>query len=165
MKREMPTWSAERIALARTLKAQGLSALKASRVLNATFRDLPSVSRNAVISKWSRLGLTNAMAPLAPRKDVVEAKAVQARAKARAKPPNAPIAPMSPPARTRGAKVSPRNVRFIDRIRGKQCAMFLPDQEGAHGFVCGAPVTQGEWCADCFGFVYQPETKQGKRAA
>ena len=89
-----PSWNAERIAMARGLKAQGLTAKQAAHVLNRSFAEMPTLTRNAVIAKWDRLGLGK---PHIISAKQIEAKVVAARAKARAatppKPAPKPIAP------------------------------------------------------------------------
>jgi len=156
-----PSWNAERIALARGLKAQGLTAKQAAHVLNSSFVEMPTLTRNAVIAKWDRLGLGK---PHIISAKQIEAKVAAARAKARsAKPPKPAPKPIAPrlradPVRIKGAQVSLRNVRFNAR-RADECAMFLPNEEGAHGLVCGLPATHGAWCDDCFRLVYPPVAK------
>lgn len=157
-----PSWNAERIALARGLKAQGLTAKQAAHVLNRSFAEMPTLTRNAVIAKWDRLGLGK---PHIISAKQIEAKVAAARAKARsAKPPKPAPKPIAPrlradPVRIKGAQVNPAiNVRFSVR-QGDQCAMFLHNEEGAHGLVCGLPATHGAWCDDCFRLVYPPVTK------
>ncbi|SIQ97775.1 MULTISPECIES: GcrA family cell cycle regulator [unclassified Bosea (in: a-proteobacteria)] len=86
---EAGAWTDERVELLKKLWSDGLSASQIAA-------ELGSVTRNAVIGKVHRLGLSgrakSAAAPAAPR-----------NAAPRKQPPRAPSHPMAAPAQTRGA--------------------------------------------------------------
>ncbi|MFZ2738961.1 MAG: GcrA family cell cycle regulator [Burkholderiaceae bacterium] len=144
------TWSAARTALLRKLKAQGLSAAQIARAINADKSGGP-VTRNAVVGKCERLGLTTE-APLRPNgrlsSNRIKAGALRARHAQPGPPP-------------------PGAVRFLDRAYGRQCAMFLNGEEGAMGFVCGAACApERQFCAECMARAYDvaPMPRLGRAA-
>ena len=167
-------WTEERIERMRELKARGLSAAQTAKALNAD-RTHPPVTRNAVVSIWKRSGLSEPRKKYAngrceagdrklhPKKakfltELRAANAAAAKQGAKAKPAAKP---------TKQPRASRSNVAFIDRVMGAQCPMFLPGEEGALGFVCGAASVPGfQWCRDCLGIVYdiQPVKKTARAA-
>ena len=137
-------WTADRVNTLKVLWTQGLSCAQIAKQLGG-------VTRNAVIGKRIRLGLPDRAQPnrdytkRAPRVRVAAAKA----------PKPTPPAFKPEPIRERGAQRGPSNVRFIDR-KQSQCPMFCAGEEGALGFVCGAPADAGVWCRACSAIIFAP---------
>lgn len=135
-------WTAERENTLKVLWTQGLSCSQIAKQLGG-------VTRNAVIGKRIRLGLPDRAIPnrsYTPR----PARVVAVKAPKPTQPAFKPE-----PIRERGAIRGPSNVRFIDR-KLSQCPMFCAGEEGALGFVCGARVDAGSWCANCARIIYMP---------
>lgn len=163
------TWTQERTDLLRTLWMQGLSASQIAARLTK-LEPGNRVTRNAVIGKRMRLCLPdrqphnrNAQSTgLALTERVI--KRIRANrqraiaAKTKPSPQSSDVAPAAPVVPATG----PHAVRFIDRLP-TQCAMFCMGEEGAYGFVCGAPVQAYAYCANCLRLVY--ETTANKRVA
>lgn len=142
MKTDCTPWPKEKEDRLRVLWLQGLSCGQIGKVLGKT--------RNAICAKVDRLGLPPRLDPNRRVKTGVRAAKPSQRLSAQPKPE--PITP-------RGAPENTRNIRFIDR-KPHQCAMFCAGEDGALGFVCGAEVARGAWCADCARLAYQPMQKQ-----
>ena len=150
-------WPPERVALLRTMITQGQSYALIARTINADGG--PKMSRCAISGKAHRMGLAM------PNKKVAKQRAKQQGAIRRIiSAVGAP--PPLPPAvkhRVRGAAKGAHNIRFLNREPG-QCVMFLGDQAGALGLVCGAPVQRGDWCAACAELVYMPAARAARAA-
>lgn len=153
-------WSDGNVQFLRVWWLEGLSASQiAKKFAQAPLR--VKVTRNAVISKLHRLGLTG-RAPSKPGEKGPRKPHVAQHAKPTQKAyPNTTPKPYAP----RGAAKSDANVPFISRA-SSQCANFVEGESGAEGFVCGAPVVGGKsWCACCVGLIYDGRTAREAIAA
>jgi len=141
-------WTEERVNLLKVLWAQGVSCSHIAKRIGAGF------SRNAVIGKVSRLGLT-------PRaKSTRAVRTGKAHAVWLGKKSTKPKPRLSyDGAKPKGALRGPQNVKFIARD-SNQCPMFCEGEEGPDGLVCGLPVQDGNWCEFCSRIVYQPAAQQ-----
>ncbi|WP_165191654.1 GcrA family cell cycle regulator [Caulobacter soli] len=137
------SWSAERIVALRRLWLEGASASEIARALGG-------VTRNAVIGKIHRLGLTGRMAPSAPRRtgrSGGERRPV--RRISSSKPP--------PPPATPGVRAAPRTRRVVEAVArvfdtcalsARICRWPLGDPREAGFGYCGDGVAgQGPYCA------------------
>lgn len=160
------TWTPEREAMARKLKAQGLTALAAAKQLNATvFKDAAKpITRNALLGFWMRAGLC---APL-PAEERARRKEQGKRTQrgggqistmrketTAAKKTGAPTLKYAS-VRKDGPDKGAHSVRYRER-KERTCVMFCAGESGVDGFICGAPVVPlTAWCADCARIVYTP---------
>lgn len=160
------TWTPEREAMARKLKARGFTASAAAKRLNETlFKDARRVlTRNAVIAIWHRLGLSE---PL-PAEDRARRKEQGKRTQrgganistlraeiTQSKKTGAPTLKYAS-VRSDAPPKGPHSVRYSER-RERTCVMFCAGESGVEGFICGAPVVAlTAWCAACARIVYTP---------
>jgi GcrA cell cycle regulator len=147
MKVDNTPWPKEKEDRLRVLWMQGLSASQIGKELGKT--------RNAIIAKRDRMGLPERLAHRStPKKLTRAAKPAQRLPE----PKQGPVSPRGAPRRDKAS------VRFIER-KPDQCAMFCEGEEGALGFVCGAPAELGRvWCSDCAGKVYAPGNEKREAA-
>lgn len=150
-------WTQERINLLRVLWTQGYSARQIAMKLGG------GISRNAVIGKRLRLGIPNRREP--NRTYVRRPKPCTVSMPKR--PNRPPMAPDKAPAVKPKAPVrGPTSVRFIDRD-WSQCPMFCAGEDGALGFVCGAPMLFPEqtFCEECSKLIFTPALPARARRA
>ena len=158
-------WTPARVEMMRRLLLlHGKSASQIAYDLNTMTGS--RFSRNAVIGKIQRCGWVLPQGTV--RERVRQAKALAAHTRFAPKKQKQPKAKApAPPVMTRGPKRGPHSVRFIDRTLS-QCPMFCEGEEGPTGFVCGAPVVFGSWCALCGSRVFDlnalRRNKSGKAA-
>ena len=146
-------WTDERVELLKKLWQDGLSASQIAKQLGG-------VTRNAVIGKVHRLGLSGRAAPSKPARPVFKAPRPQ-------RPVVQPAAPRriaEPAAMTLSAPVSAA-VRYVDEAPGSATVLTL----GAHmckwpigdpssdGFTfCGRRQSDGPYCIEHARVAYQP---------
>ncbi len=161
----MSTWTDERTADAKRLWAEGASASEVASILNRTYPSRPPVSRNSVIGKLHRLGLSRSPGATVAS---ARARAVSMRAKPKAPPIKGPKVynPIGP--KVLGDKTPPRkpNAETLKTYAGivaasnpkpwiergaEECA-WIVEFNGADSKACCAPIcSRGEhnrWCAD-----------------
>lgn len=160
------TWTPEREAMARKLKARGFTASAAAKRLNETlFKDAQRVlTRNAVLGFWMRIGLCE---PL-PAEDRARRKEQGKRTQrgganistlraeiTQTKKTGAPTLKYAS-VRNEGPVKGPYSVRYRER-EDRTCVMFCAGESGVDGFICGAPVVAlTAWCEACARIVYTP---------
>lgn len=140
-------WTPDRVGTLKVLWAQGLSCAAIAKKLGG------GITRSAVIGKIHRLNLPMRAKSTAHRKGTKHAinapakKLAQLTPKLKAEPLLRPRAPM------RGAY----SVRHSER-NWFQCPMFCAGEEGASGFICGAPIDfpAQKFCKTCSKFAYTP---------
>lgn len=152
-------WTEERVALLKALWLDGLSAATVARRLGG-------VTRNAVIGKVHRLGLSGRAQPATPgRSAVIAAKPGLHRAATR-KPRAAGPADLPRPflveTVTRASTPS-------SQMRAGLCSWPIGDpKQPGFGF-CGAAIERGPYCKACARLAYQPRSgrlrESGRRAA
>jgi GcrA cell cycle regulator len=153
-------WTDERVELLKKLWQEGLSASQIAKQLGG-------VTRNAVIGKVHRLGLSGRAAPSKPARTVFKAPR-PARAAA------APAAPrrLAEPAQL--APTTPSPVRYVDETPGTATVLTL----GAHmckwpigdpaldNFTfCGRRTGEGPYCHEHAQVAYQPVQAKKKSSA
>lgn len=168
------SWTDERVALLRKLWDEGLSASRIAAELAG------GVTRNAVIGKVHRLGLSGRVKPQA------SAASSRARPKTPAGRPQVPQRPMMPmrgntalalqarpapmPVPSRGGdNVVPmaENVTIMD-LRESMCRWPVGDPASAEFRYCGgkAPIGEGPYCAYHSRMAYQPmQDRRQRRSA
>jgi hypothetical protein len=152
-------WTEERIQLLRRLRlVEGLACSAIARALSLTGHKF---TRNAVIAKCDRLGL-QAPANLRgnrERQAVALANRQRQPKPVRAAKPPKPVSEPKPPIAWKRAEGPARgdwNMPWSKHVDFKHCAMFIGEESGSQGLVCGKPATHGVYCEHCAAFSYQP---------
>jgi GcrA cell cycle regulator len=156
-------WTDERVELLRKLWSEGLSASQIAAQLG-------SVTRNAVIGKVHRLGLSGRAAPSKPARPAFKAPRPQRPAAA------APSAPrrISEPATSAPAAEPPPPVRYVEEAPGSATVLTLGahmckwpiGDPSAEGFTfCGRRATDGPYCGEHARIAYQPAQTKKKGGA
>jgi len=155
-------WTDERVELLKKLWQDGLSASQIAKQLGG-------VTRNAVIGKVHRLGLSGRAAPSKPARPVFKAPRP-------ARPVAQPAAPrrIAEPAAMTLAPPMPAPVRYVDEAPGSATVLTL----GAHmckwpigdpssdGFTfCGRRQSDGPYCVEHARVAYQPAQTKKKSGA
>jgi GcrA cell cycle regulator len=148
-------WTDERVELLKKLWQDGLSASQIAKQLGG-------VTRNAVIGKVHRLGLSGRAAPSKPARTVFKAPR-----------PARPVAP-SAPRRIAEPHAAPTPVRVLDEAPGMATVLTL----GAHmckwpigdpaldNFTfCGRRCDEGPYCHEHSQVAYQPAQAKKKTSA
>lgn len=149
-------WTEERVQTLRKLWTEGLSANQIAKELSCGF------SRNAVIGKVHRLGLSGRATPSRPAKTTVRMtrpRAVPSAPKVRTVAPPRPVklAPEVEPLRFEG------RLKTVQTIEANQCRFPYGDpNDAAFGF-CGHTCS-GHFCVAHRAIVYQPaESRTAQR--
>jgi GcrA cell cycle regulator len=154
-------WTDERVELLKKLWQDGLSASQIAKQLGG-------VTRNAVIGKVHRLGLSGRAAPSKPARTVFKAPRP-------ARPAAAPSAPrrLAEPAATQAQPPTP--VRYIDEPPGSatvltlgahMCKWPIGDPSMDNFTFCGRRSSDGPYCMEHANVAYQPaQTKKKSSAA
>jgi GcrA cell cycle regulator len=151
-------WTDERVELLKKLWQEGLSASQIAKQLGG-------VTRNAVIGKVHRLGLSGRAAPSKPARTVFKAPRP-------ARPPVAPSAPRRIAEPALAPQASP--MRYVDEAPGTATVLTL----GAHmckwpigdpsldSFTfCGRRTDDGPYCHEHAQVAYQPAQAKKKSSA
>ena len=126
------SWNDERVEQLCKLRADGLSCSQIAKQLGC------GITRNAVIGKLHRLGLSGPREPSMPKPKVLRARPPKREPPVRA-PDQRPAITAPPPVRVEA-------VRLTDPCRGA-CKWPIGDpREAGFGF-CGAPA-EGRYCAE-----------------
>lgn len=157
-------WAPEVVKLLTVLWLRGDTALQVATELNRVFAFSHPLTRNAVISKVSRLGLPLRATVVRTVSKKSMGQRIRAESeKAKPKLPPQPVArsPKRPPSPEQGRMTYAEHRDFRD------CAMFCEGEEGVNGRVCGKPCAIGmTFCPSCVALAYQPAParKQGRAA-
>ena len=138
-------WSEDRV---NTLTSLWLNGLSASQIA----RQLGGVTRNAVIGKVHRLGLSGRAQPSRP------ARLTRAPRRAAPAPRPSPVARMTPPlARPRPAAEGPGLVPSLAALGAHACKWPIGDPKAADFSFCGR-FAAGSYCASHKAAAFQPGT-------
>lgn len=159
-------WTEDRVEILTKLWAEGLSASQIAKQLGG-------VTRNAVIGKVHRLGLSGRAKPSRPKKVAsVRASSTRKRTASTGKPraprtisrPSAPPAPPPPPPIE--AKPLPNGeYATIMTIRDHMCKWPIGDPMESDFRFCGRKHKQGEpYCEAHCNVAYQPSRRRGSGA-
>ena len=149
-------WTDDRVVLLKALWLEGLSAA-------AVARRLGGVSRNAVIGKVHRLGLSGRAAPAKPCRALATLPR-SSRSPAGGRPPPLPHPPV---ARSRVVTLAVAHGELVPllQLSGARCRMPIGDpQVEGFGF-CGAPATRGPYCATHGALAFQPRVRVSRQEA
>jgi GcrA cell cycle regulator len=152
------SWTDERVE---TLKKLWLEGLSASQIA----KQLGGVTRNAVIGKVHRLGLSGRATPSQPQ-----------RAAFRAPRPPRPVPPPAIPRRVEAAPAAaaPPPVPMLPEAPGTatvltlgahMCKWPIGDPSSDDFTFCGRRVGDGPYCDDHARVAYQPQQKRGGRSS
>ena len=152
-------WTDERVDVLKRLWLEGLSASQIAKQLGG------GVTRNAVIGKVHRLGLSGRAAPSQP----VRAPALRApraarpvsAAPVRREPAPTPVAP--PPPRYYVPE-TPGSATVLT-LGAHMCKWPIGDPSSDGFTFCGARATEGPYCIHHAQVAYQPKQKTGRSAA
>ena len=149
-------WTEDRVVLLTALWLEGLSAA-------AVARRMGGVSRNAVIGKVHRLGLSGRAAPPKPCR-ALAALPRSSRSPAGGRPPPLPRPPGAP---SRVVTLAAGHGELVSllQLSGARCRMPIGDpQVEGFGF-CGAPARRGPYCATHGALAFQPRARGARRVA
>jgi GcrA cell cycle regulator len=152
-------WTEERVELLKKLWQEGLSASQIAKQLGG-------VTRNAVIGKVHRLGLSGRATPSKPARTVFKAPRP-------ARPVSAPSAPrrLSEP---HAMAMQPSPVRYVDEAPGTatvltlaahMCKWPIGDPALDSFTFCGRGVEAGPYCHEHAQVAYQPAQAKKKSSA
>jgi GcrA cell cycle regulator len=153
-------WTEERVGALKKLWLEGQSASQIAKALGG-------VTRNAVIGKVHRLGLSGRAAPSQPVRTTFRAPRPRPQPTAR---PSAPRRIEAAQPRV-AAPVQPTPVvapdlpgtATVQTLGAHMCKWPIGDP-GSDGFsFCGRRATQGVYCAEHARVAYQPQARKGAR--
>lgn len=162
----MSEWTDACVEAAKAGYLEGLSCSQiAKKLAGAPYHQ--KFSRNAVIGKLHRLGITGRQRS----SKSVSLRSVRER-RAAALPKSKPkprIVTQSvcggSPSGLRPPKKDETSIRWLDHEGGKHCEMFCEGEDGALGFVCGKRVEVNRYCGGCARIAYQPTGKIQRQEA
>lgn len=141
-----PNWTADRVQTVKTLWLDGVSA-------TAIARQIGGVTRNAVIGKVHRLGLSGRAVPSKPR-PVSGRRPERPRAEPRPAPAKQrPAPPVAKPVRS--AAVEEPGLATVLTLKSSQCAWPIGDPGHESFTYCGRPKTRGSYCCEHGAVAYR----------
>jgi GcrA cell cycle regulator len=155
-------WTDERVD---TLKKLWLDGLSASQIA----KQLGGVTRNAVIGKVHRLGLSGRAAPSQPARPVLRTQRPQ-----RPVATQAPVAPRrAVETRTEVAPPTPVAITYPEEpgsatvltLGSHMCKWPIGDPSTDGFTFCGKRISEGTYCVEHARVAYQPQQKKGKGSA
>jgi len=150
-------WTEDRVEKLAKLWASGLSASQVAK-------ELGGVTRNAVIGKVHRLGLSGRAKPSRPAKRATAKRTAAPRTRAVAATPRAPKTPAAP------ARPVPMEAKQMDdgayanilTVTEDMCKWPLGDPSSADFRFCGRGADKGEpYCKAHAQLAYQPARRRG----
>jgi GcrA cell cycle regulator len=152
-------WTDERVASLKKLWLEGLSASQIAKQLGG-------VTRNAVIGKVHRLGLSGRATPAAPARTVFKAPRAPRPVLPVAHPPRRvePIAAASPVPSLPAVREEPGSATVLT-LGAHMCKWPIGDPSTDGFTFCGRRTGQeGPYCHEHARVAYQPAMKKGKRS-
>ncbi len=156
-------WTDDRVEVLKKLWLEGHSASQIAKQLGG-------VTRNAVIGKVHRLGLSGRAAPSQPQRPVFKtvkpARAVAAAPVIRRCEPVAPAASAPVPV-ARPARIEAPGSATVLTLGSSMCKWPIGDPSSDDFTFCGGRATQGVYCATHAALAYQPQApkKSGRSGA
>jgi GcrA cell cycle regulator len=152
-------WTDERVETLKKLWQDGLSASQIAKQLGG-------VTRNAVIGKVHRLGLSGRATPSKPARPVFKAP----------RPARATVAPSAPRriAEPMVATPAPAPVRYVDEAPGSatvltlgahMCKWPIGDPASDNFTFCGRRIGEGPYCVEHAQVAYQPSQAKKRSGA
>ena len=156
-------WTDDRVATLTKLWAEGLSASQIAKQLGG-------VTRNAVIGKVHRLGLSGRAKPSSPRKKAATGTRSAAPRKRTTRAPSTPRTPRvivnTPPAPPPLEAKPMANGEFatIMTITDHMCKWPIGDPSAGEFYFCGHPAAPGKpYCSSHVAAAYQPMSSRRDR--
>lgn len=155
-------WTDERVELLKKLWQDGLSASQIAKQLGG-------VTRNAVIGKVHRLGLSGRAAPSKPARPVFKAPRPARQAAAPAAPRR-----ISPPPLAAAAPPPQPPVRYVEEAPGAatvltlgahMCKWPIGDPSSDDFTFCGRRASEGPYCVEHARVAYQPAQAKKRSGA
>ncbi len=149
-------WTEERVAILKKLWLEGLSASQIAKQLGG-------VTRNAVIGKVHRLGLSGRATPSQPPRPVYKAPR-----------PARPVAGTTlAPRRILPASPEPHPVYYVEEpgsatvltLGAHMCKWPIGDPASDGFTFCGRRIGEGSYCQEHARVAYQPQQKKGRSGA
>ena len=149
-------WTDERVEQLKKLWADGLSASQIAA-------ELGGITRNAVIGKVHRLGLSGRGAPSAPGRTARISPPRPARPRRAVVRPSRVMAPPRPPvAASVTVPEGPGLVTDMARLAVHACKWPIGDPKSPEFSFCGRRASEGVYCVEHARVAYQPQVKRGK---
>ena len=152
-------WTDERVE---TLKKLWLDGLSASQIA----KQLGGVTRNAVIGKVHRLGLSGRATPSQPQRPIFKAPRAPRPAVAAAPAPRRPLEPVMPSSHTPVPAYYPEEPgsATVLTLGAHMCKWPIGDPSSDAFTFCGRRSDRdGPYCMDHARVAYQPQQKKGAR--
>ena len=149
-------WTDERVAILKKLWLEGLSASQIAKQLGG-------VTRNAVIGKVHRLGLSGRATPSQPQRPVFKAPR-----------PSRPVStPSMAPRRIAPSAPEPSPVYYAEEpgsatvltLGAHMCKWPIGDPASDNFTFCGRRIGEGSYCVEHARVAYQPQQKRGRGSA
>lgn len=153
-------WTDERVELLKKLWQDGLSASQIAKQLGG-------VTRNAVIGKVHRLGLSGRAAPSKPQRTVFKAPRPARPAAAAPSAPRRiaePVASHPAPAPVRYADEKPGTATVLT-LGAHMCKWPIGDPSSEGFTFCGRRSSEGPYCVEHARVAYQPQQTKKKGGA
>ena len=160
------SWTEDRVGALKKLWLEGQSASQIAKALGG------GVTRNAVIGKVHRLGLSGRAAPSQPARTTFRA-ATRPRPAAPAAPVQAPSAPRrieaaAPRPLMTAQPVAPApapelpGTATVMTLGAHMCKWPIGDPSSREFSFCGRRASEGVYCVEHARVAYQPQVKRGK---
>ena len=151
-------WTEDRVEILTKLWAEGLSASQIAKKLGG-------VTRNAVIGKVQRLGLSGRATPSRPRKATSKSSTPRMRKTSAPSAPRAPrqvVAAAAPPPPLEAKPLPTGEYATILTIRDHMCKWPIGDPSSSEFRFCGRRVKESEpYCEAHCSVAYQPSRRRG----
>ena len=161
-------WTEDRVGALKKLWLEGQSASQIAKALGG------GVTRNAVIGKVHRLGLSGRAAPSQPARTTFRA-ATRPRPAAPATPPQAPSAPRrieavaprpampAPQAPTPAPAPELPGTATVMTLGAHMCKWPIGDPSSREFSFCGRRASEGVYCVEHARVAYQPQVRKGAK--
>ena len=154
-------WTEERVELLKTLWAEGLSAAQIANKMGG-------VTRNAVIGKVHRLGLSGRATPAKPQRGRITSSTIAERSPGRRQPPRRRQSEMVPAIAetelTTPLVLNDGEMTTVSTIKNNMCKWPIGDPAKDDFHFCGNPTLPGKsYCAAHAAMAFQPPQRREPR--
>ena len=152
------SWTDERVS---TLKKLWLDGLSASQIA----KQLGGVTRNAVIGKVHRLGLSGRAAPSQPARPAAQAMPSAPRRVTPVEAPTSSVPVASPPAPLPAFRHEEPGSATVLTLGAHMCKWPIGDPSSEGFTFCGRRSSEGPYCVEHARVAYQPQQTKKKGGA